>query len=78
MQDDPVDYLPMAKLAANNYMNTLTRMTLFFANNSFHSCTSIEPLQLTKKTGQIAKLLTADQIIVNQKAMLLFLQDQLA
>ena len=35
-QDNWVDHLPMAKFLANNHINELTRITLFFADNGFH------------------------------------------
>ena len=41
-QDDWIDYLPMAELLANNYVNKLTEMISFFADNGFHPCTGVE------------------------------------
>ena len=78
MQEDWVDHLSMVKFAANNHINTSMRLTLFFADNGFHLCTDIEPLQTSHGTIQKAKLLTADKIIKNQELMASFLQNQLA
>ena len=79
VQDDWVDHLPMAEFAANNHVNALTGITLFFADNNFHLCTGIEPPQFTSlKAGRKAELMTADKIVANQERMVLFLQDQLA
>ena len=36
-QDIWVDNLPMAEFAANNHVNMLTRVTLFFADYDFYS-----------------------------------------
>ena len=36
VQNDWVDYLPIAEFAANNYVNASTGITLFFADNGFH------------------------------------------
>ena len=78
-QNDWVDHLPMADFLANNHINELTGMTLFFADNGFHSCTGVEPPQAyQQKTSQKAELLAADKIVANQKKTLSFLQDQIA
>ena len=75
-QDDWVDHLPTAEFSANNHINELTGMTLFFADNGFHPCTGVEPLQ-AYEGGQKAELLAADRIVANQKETVQFLQDQL-
>ena len=77
-QDNWVDHLLMAKFAANNHVNESTKVTPFFADNSFHPRTGIEPpgtndLSVDRK----AELLSVDQIVAGQEKMTLFLQDQL-
>ena len=57
----------MAKFAANNHINASTEITLFFADNDFHSRTDIESLQTSQKYSRKAKLLAADKIVKNQK-----------
>ena len=77
-QDNWVDYLPIAEFLANNHINELTGMTLFFADNGFHPRTGVEPLQAyQQETSQKAKLLAANKIIANQEQTLSYLQDQL-
>lgn len=46
--------------------------------NGFHFCMGVEPPHTNQKANRRAKLLTTDKIIANQKAIFLFLQDQLA
>ena len=67
----------MAKFAANNHVNTSTKISSFFANNGFHPRVGVEPPRTHQKAGQRAKILAADKIIANQEAMAIFLQDQL-
>ena len=76
-QDDWVDHLPMAEFLANNHINESTGMTPFFADNSFHSCTSVEPPQAYQGLGQKTELMAADKIVVSQEETLSYLQDQL-
>ena len=76
VQDDWVDHLPMAKFAANNHINASTKINPFFADNSFYPCMSVE-LPRALETSWRAKLLKADQIVANQEAMAIFLQDLL-
>ena len=68
----------MAEFVANNYVNMSTRITLFFADNGFHSCMDIKPPQTYQSANRKAKLLAADKIVANQNQMAIFLQDQLA
>ena len=75
-QDDWVDHLPMAEFSANNHINKLTGMTLFFADHGFHPRMGVEPLQ-AYEGSQRAELLAADRIIANQEERLSYLQDQL-
>ena len=76
IQDNQIDHLLMAEFAANNHMNALTGIKPFFADNSFHLYTGIEPPQAYQRSWK-AELLTVDKIVANQKAMVTFLQDQL-
>ena len=78
MQNNWVDHLPMAKFAANNHINVLTKRTTFFADNGFHFCTDIEPPQAYQSANRKVELLTTDKIMANQEKMAIFLQDQLA
>ena len=64
----------MAEFAANDYVNALTKITPFFADNGFYPCTSVEPPQAYQRSRK-AKLIAADKIVANQKAMIIFLQD---
>ena len=73
-QDDWVDHLLMAKFLANNHVNESTGMTPFFADNSFHSRTGVEPPQAYTGSRK-AKLLAADKIVANQEETLSYLQD---
>ena len=66
----------MAKFLTNIHVNESTKMTLFFANNGFHSCTDVKSPQAYKK-NQNAKLLTANKIVKQQEKTRLFLQNQL-
>ena len=66
----------MAEFLANNHINELTRMSPFFADNGFHSCTGVEPPQAYER-GQRAELLAADRIVANQEETVSYLQDQL-
>ena len=75
-QDDWVDHLPMAKFLANNHVNESTGMTLFFADNGFHSRTGVEPPQAYIGSRR-AELLAADKIVANQERTLSHLRDQL-
>ena len=50
MQNNWIDHLPMAEFAANNYINTSTRITLFFADNSFHLWIGIKPRHTSQDT----------------------------
>ena len=76
-QDDWVDHLPMAEFSANNHINELTGMTLFFADNGFHPRTGVEPPQAYQGLGRRAELMAADKIIANQEKTLSYLKDQL-
>ena len=76
-QDNWVDHLPMAEFLANNHINKLTGMTLFFADNGFHPCTGVEPPQTYQGAGWKVELLAADRIVANQEEMISYLQDQL-
>ena len=67
----------MAKFSTYNYINKLTQMTLFFADNCFHLRMSVEPPKIYQKTSRKARLLTADTIVNQEEKMRLFLQDQL-
>ena len=67
----------MAEFAISNHVNTLTDVTPFFADHSFHPCTSIKPPGIYKEE-QKAKLLAANKIIAWQGEMMEFLWDQLA
>ena len=65
-QDDWVDHLPIAEFSANNHINESTKMTPFFADNSFHSCMGVEPPQVYQwETRHKTKLLAADKIVAN-------------
>ena len=75
-QGDWVDHLPMAEFSANNHVNESTGMTSFFADNSFHPRTGVEPPQACTRSRK-AELLAADRIIANQEKTLSHLQDQL-
>lgn len=77
VQDDWVGHLPMTKFAANNYINILTEMSPFFADNKFYLYIDVKPSWIYEKTNQKAKLLKADQIVTNQKIIAKFLQSQL-
>lgn len=50
-QDNWIDYLPMAKFTANNYINILTKISLFFVDNGFYPQMGIELSQTYKKTS---------------------------
>ena len=52
-------------------------MTLFFADNSFHPRTGVEPPQAYERAGRKAELMAADRIITNQEETVSYLQDQL-
>ena len=67
----------MVDFAASNHINASTKVTLFFANYSFHLQTSIE-LSSIYKGEQKAKLLAINKIIKKQVKMIIFLQNQLA
>ena len=67
----------MAEFSANNHINTSTEITPFFADNSFHPCTGIEPPQAYQGASRKAELLTANKIIANQEQIATFLRDQL-
>ena len=75
-QDDWIDHLLMAKFATSNHINVSTDVTPFFANHSFHPCTSIEPPRTYKREWK-AELLAANKIVCGQEKMMAFLQDQL-
>ena len=77
VQNDWVDHLPMAEFSANNHVNESTQMTPFFADNSFHPQTGVEPPQSYHRASKKAELLTADKIVKRQKETRSFLQDQL-
>ena len=62
--------------AASNYGNTLTGVTLFFADYGFHPQTSMEPLGIYKSEQKV-KFLAVDKIVRRQAKMITFLQDQL-
>ena len=68
----------MAEFVANNHVNILTEITLFFADYGFHPRNSIESPESYKGAKRKAELLTADKIIARQEEMLKFLKDQLA
>ena len=76
-QDDWVHHLPMAEFSANNHVNESTRMTPFFADNSFHPRTGVEPPQAYQSLCQKAELMAADKIVANQEETLSYRQDQL-
>ena len=76
VQDDWVDYLPMAKFTANNHVNESTEMTPFFAENDFYPRIGVEPPQ-HYEGGQRAELLAADRIVANQEETIFYLRDQL-
>ena len=76
MQDNWVDYLPIAKFADNNHINAFTEISPFFADNRFYLCVGVEPLGALE-TSQKAELPKANQIVANQEQIAIFLQDQL-
>ena len=76
-QDDWVDHLPMAEFSANNHINESTGMTPFFADNSFHPRTGVEPPRVYQEAGRRAELLAADRMVANQEETVSYLQDQL-
>lgn len=45
-QKDVYEWLPMAEFAANNAVNTSTKVTAFFANKGFHLRMSFGPPRL--------------------------------
>lgn len=50
MQNNWMNHLSIAKFTTNNYVNALTKLFLFFANNSFYLQTDVEFSQFTEKT----------------------------
>lgn len=65
LQDDWLDWLPLAKFVGNNTELKTTKVTLFFVNKSFHLHRGIKPIRLptnvnklnaNKFAGQIKKI----------------------
>ena len=61
----------MAEFAANNHVNKLTRVTLFFIDNSRNR---IELPLLYRNYSQRNRFLSADNIIVNKKNKLVLVR----
>ena len=61
-----MDYLPLNKFTANNYVLTTTELTLFFINKGYHPQSSIKPPEpINKKLlyRKHLKMLLTDQHI---------------
>ena len=43
LQDDWLEWLPLAEFVGNNTESETTKITPFFANKSFHPCMGFEP-----------------------------------
>lgn len=52
MQDDWVEWLPLAELAANSTCSKTTKVSLFFANYGFHPVMGFEPVR-SRKTAAV-------------------------
>lgn len=79
LQDDWVNWLPMAEFAMNNHKSETTKVTPFFANCGQHPRMGHEPPQATRRlpARQVLDIEKADQFADAMKELTDFLHDEM-
>ncbi|KAI9038564.1 uncharacterized protein KD926_010609 [Aspergillus affinis] len=75
-QDNWVDFFPDAELAANDHISETTGMTLFFANNGFHSHTGVKPPG-SLPHATYPEMEAADQLVCRTEAIHKFFRNEI-
>lgn len=76
-QNDWVDFLSNAEIAANNHVNASTGMSPFFADHGFEPRLGIEPPS-TYESKSKAEILAADKLVKKHEDIRQYLREQLA